>query len=77
MNLLELSYYFIYNEVEQKVLNSDCGTHLCTCFMVFGKTSVFSYIALTGSFVVITETRPVYSLVQTESLNTIRVNFSL
>jgi hypothetical protein len=44
--------------------------------MVSGKTSIFSNMALTDSFVLITETKPVYSVVQTESLNTIQVNFS-
>jgi hypothetical protein len=67
----------MYNQVGQEVLHSAYRTHLCTCFMVFGKTSIFSYIALTGSFVLITETKLVYSAVLTESLNVIQVNFSL
>jgi len=67
----------MYNQVDKRVLNSAYRTHLGTCFMVFGKTSVFSYMALTGSSVVMTVTKPVYSVVQTESLNKIQVNFSL
>jgi len=77
VNILELSYYFMYNQGEQRVLNSAYRTHLCTCFMVFGKVSVFYYRTLTGSFVVITEMTAVCSVVQTESLNTIQFNFSL
>ena len=73
VELLELSYCFMYNQVEQRVLNSTYRAHLYTCFKVFGKTSVFSYMTLTGSFVVITETKPVYSVVQTESLYTIQL----